>query len=72
MHASDVRNARVRIRTACEQASSEWVPSNAIADALLLEYIDYVARMTAEQNVLQHLERLVSALKSPRKSDTLQ
>jgi hypothetical protein len=41
VHASDVANARNLLRQAIETARERWIPGNAIADALILELIDF-------------------------------
>lgn len=72
VHELDVRDARERVRAVCEQASSEWVPRNAIADALLLEYVDQATWMTPEPYLIERLEQVLSLLKRSRGPGTLQ
>ena len=63
VHEIDVRKARENIRSACEQSSSEWIPSNAIADALLLEYVRHAEHLTSEPLIIRQLEQLIVSLK---------
>lgn len=72
MHELDVRRARENIRAGCENASTEWEPADAIADALLLECIDFTAHMATTQHLIELLERVLSALKANQTSTPLQ
>lgn len=72
IHAIDVNKARAFIRRACDEASAEWVPRDAIADALLLEYMQQAALSTNRPQLVGRLERLVEMLKARPESRTLQ
>lgn len=72
VNALDIKTARQNIRAACERTSAEWIPSNAITEALLQEFFAHAARTTSEQHLIKNLENLVVALKQKQKSGPLQ
>ena len=63
LHDCDVRAARGNIRAACDKASAEWIPSNAIADALFLEYIEQSSRTQSNQEFIRELELRLRTLR---------
>ena len=67
VHQLDVKKVQERLRYVCDQASEEWIPRNAIADALLLQYVD--TAYNAE--LISQLEKLLILLKSRNASGTL-
>ena len=72
VHELDIKAARQNIRAACERTSAEWIPSNAITEALLREFFAHAARTTSEQHLIKNLENLVVALKQKQESGPLQ
>jgi len=44
IHAADVANARTLLKQAIDAAREQWLPGNAIADALVQELIDLGSR----------------------------
>ncbi len=72
VHELDVTTARQNIRAACEQTSAEWIPRNAITEALLREFLDQTASSTNQQQVIRNLENLLLLLKQKQRSGRLQ
>ncbi|MEM7748615.1 MAG: hypothetical protein AAF346_10215 [Pseudomonadota bacterium] len=72
IHELDVSTARQSIRAACEQTSADWIPRNAIAEALLREFLDHASNPTNEQQVIRNLENLLLILKQKQRSGPLQ
>lgn len=72
VHEADVRAARHGIREACRQASSAWIPRNAIADALILEFIEQIGSQASQQTAISKLKRLLRALKEKPTTAPLQ
>lgn len=68
VHELDVRKAQQDIRATCDQASSNWIPRNAIADALLLEYVNHASG----PQVIDQLEQLISILKGEQSRKMMQ
>ena len=68
VHELDVRKAQEDIRATCAQASANWIPSNAIADALLLEYVNHASG----PHVVDQLEQLICVLKGRQSRGVLQ
>lgn len=71
VHASDVANARALLKQAIETARTQWIPGNAIVDALIQELIDLgprgapPARTSAYLRGVAHLlERTAAARKA--------
>lgn len=62
VHAEDVETARTSIRTACERSNAQWVPCDAIAEALLLEYLEQVGQMALEDRAIRCLENAIALL----------
>ncbi len=44
VHAADIANARLLLKRAIEAARDQWIPGNAIVDALIQELIDLGSR----------------------------
>ncbi len=63
IHAEDVEKARDSIRTCCERVNSHWVPRDAIADALLLEYIEQIRQTALEDHAIRCLGNAIALLK---------
>lgn len=55
VHATDVANARNLLRGAIEAAGEKWIPGNAIADALILELIDFGSKGAPAARVSAYL-----------------
>lgn len=72
VHELDVSAARQNIRAACEQTSSEWIPSNAITEALLREFFEHASRTTSEQQLIRNIEALLQLLKQRQRFGPLQ
>ncbi|MEM9357276.1 MAG: hypothetical protein AAGB04_13795 [Pseudomonadota bacterium] len=72
VHELDVSTARQNIRAACEQTSADWIPRNAIAEALLREFLDHAVGPTNEKQVIRNLENLLLLLKQKQHSGPLQ
>ncbi len=55
VHVADVANARDLLRRAIETAGEQWIPANAIADALILELIDFGSKGAPAERVSAYL-----------------
>ena len=72
IHAEDVEKARASIRTSCERVNAHWVPRDAIADALLLEYMDQIRQTAREDHAIQCLQKAIAHLKVGKPPAVLQ
>ena len=53
VHAYDVSRAQEFLKEACARASDAWIPSDAIADALLLELSERIEHHPAKERLLR-------------------
>lgn len=64
VHEADVSRARQSIREACAAASADWIPSDAIADALLDVFIERACATLDQHEIAMRLERLARTLRT--------
>lgn len=69
VHADDVASARAHIERARREASSAWIPANAIADALLLEWIEQSGQLVDRRALLARIDALLHALETRNRMD---
>lgn len=62
IHAADVANARALLKQAVATAREQWIPGNAIADALIQELIDLGSRGAPPARISAYLRGVAHLL----------
>ena len=68
VHAEDIERARASIRATCERVNAQWVPRDAIAEALLIEYMEQVRQIAFEEHAVHCLENAIALLRVGKSS----
>jgi len=63
VYAEDLRKARRFLQGAIIRASEEWLPSEAVIDALTLELIEVAGRHASPAQIAAHLSAVASLLR---------
>lgn len=72
VHASDVATARVMLKHAIAKAHDQWIPADAIVDALIQELISFAAKSRSSARASAYLRAaatLIERTNAPLKSN---
>lgn len=62
VHKADIEKARELLRGAITEANEGWLPSEAIGDALMLEFIELAGRFSSPTQIAARLTHIATQL----------
>ena len=62
VHANDVAAVRTHLRAAIDAARNQWLPADAIADALILELVEFGTASASPVSASAYLRSIASLL----------